>query len=99
MTSARRTFTLSLPLFLLLTSAFASGSYAQNAGVAARRAKLRAALDEEWQYTLRTSPEMATGIGDPRYNDRWSDYSAAEQVRQVAHARAGIRVFEAIHTA
>jgi uncharacterized protein (DUF885 family) len=99
MTIIRRRFTFFLPLFLLSTFAFAASSFAQSAGVAARRAKLRAALDEEWQYTLRTSPEMATGIGDPRYNDRWSDYSAAEQLRQVAHARAEIRVIEAIDTA
>src|SRR5207249_3394207 len=30
---------------------------------------------EEWQYELRTSPEFATSIGDPRYNDRFSDNS------------------------
>lgn len=86
-------------LVVLLLSAFAGCGFAQTSNLAARRAKLRDALDQEWQYTLRTSPELATGIGDPRYNDRWSDYSAAEQERETQHARQEIRVFEAIDTA
>jgi uncharacterized protein (DUF885 family) len=71
---------------------------AQSASVAARRARLRAAIDQEWQWTLRTSPEMASEIGDNRYNDRWSDYSATAQEKNVAHERGEIRVFAAIDT-
>jgi uncharacterized protein (DUF885 family) len=89
-----------LPLALLLILVFAANGLAQSPkNLAARRAQLRDALQQEWQYTLRTSPELATSIGDPRYNDRWSDYSAAEQERQTEHARAEIRVFEAIDAA
>jgi uncharacterized protein (DUF885 family) len=89
-----------LPLALLLILVFAVNGLAQSPkNLAARRAQLRDALQQEWQYTLRTSPELATSIGDPRYNDRWSDYSAAEQERQTEHARAEIRVFEAIDAA
>ena len=85
---------------LLLIPVFTIGGIAQSPkGLAARRAQLRDALEQEWQYTLRTSPELATSIGDPRYNDRWGDYSAAEQERQIEHAREEIRVFEAIDTA
>ncbi|MGB6902255.1 MAG: DUF885 family protein, partial [Acidobacteriaceae bacterium] len=85
---------------LLLIPVFTIGGIAQSPkGLAARRAQLRDALEQEWQYTLRTSPELATSIGDPRYNDRWGDYSAAEQERQIEHAREEIRVFEAINTA
>jgi uncharacterized protein (DUF885 family) len=87
-----------LPLLLLLVPAFAIDGPAQNSDLAARRDRLRYDLALEWEYTLRTSPELATGIGDPRYNDRWSDYSAAEQERETAHAREEIRVFEAIDT-
>ena len=72
---------------------------AQQSSLAARRAKLRDATDQEWQWSLRTNPELATEIGDPRYNDRWSDYSAAAQERNVAHEREEIRIFEAIDTA
>ncbi len=71
-------------------------SFGQSASLASRRAKLREALEQEWQYQLSTSPEMATEIGDPRYNDQWSDYSAAAQARQTEHARAEIHVFESI---
>ena len=95
MFSLRRT----LPFVLLLISAFATNAPAQSSSLAARRAQLRDALEQEWQYQLRTSPELATAIGDPRYNDQWSDYSAAAQERQTEHARAEIRVFEAIDTA
>ena len=46
---------------------------------------LKALLDEEWNYEMRTSPETATAYGDNRYNDRLSDLSPeffASDVRQ-----------------
>ena len=44
---------------------------------AADRSRALARLFEEyWQYVLKNSPETATFVGDTRYNDRWSDYSA-----------------------
>jgi uncharacterized protein (DUF885 family) len=87
-----------LALVLLLIPVFAMEGPAQHSDLAARRVELRDALEQEWQYTLRTNPELATGIGDPRYNDRWSDYSAAAQEQQTEHAREEIRVFETIDT-
>ena len=30
-------------------------------------------LNEQWEYTLRTSPEFASILGDKRYNDKLSD--------------------------
>lgn len=62
----------------------------------ARRAQLRAALQEEWEYQLRTNPEMATGVGDNRYNDRLSDLSPEFFARDLAHARQSLTVFESI---
>ncbi len=53
----------------------------------ARRARLKAALQEEWEYQLRTYPEFATAVGDNRYNDRLSDYSP-EFYRRGGRARA-----------
>lgn len=38
---------------------------------------LDALLAEQWQYQLEHDPEFASVIGDTRYNDRWSDLSAA----------------------
>lgn len=46
-----------------------------NSKTEARRQQLLSLLDEEWQYELRSSPELATAIGDNRYNDRLSDVS------------------------
>src|SRR5271169_1624682 len=45
------------------------------AAIETRRTQLLSLFDEEWQYELRTSPEMATSLGDNRYNDRLTDRS------------------------
>ncbi len=42
-------------------------------------------FDEEWERSLRESPEGASYRGDKRYNDRWTDDSlAAIQARETA---------------
>ena len=58
--------------------------------------RLNAALDAEWQYRLRVDPEMATYVGDTRYNDRLNDYSPTAFARETAHARRALVGFEAI---
>jgi uncharacterized protein (DUF885 family) len=65
---------------------------------AARRARLKAALRDEWEYQLRTYPETATAVGDNRYNDRLSDYSPEFFAGEVQHARQALQVFESIDT-
>ncbi len=67
--------------------------------VATRRARLAALLDEQWEYTLRVSPETATEVGDRRYNDRWSDHSPEAIAADYAEARKFLARFEAIDTA
>ncbi len=62
----------------------------------ARRAQLRDAIQAEWEYTLRTSPEFATYVGDPRYNDRLGDYSPRAVAKETEHARQQLKLFEAI---
>jgi len=47
------------------------------------KGKLSAIIDEEWQFELRTRPEFATYIGDPRYNAEVSDLSPAAIARNV----------------
>lgn len=37
--------------------------------------KLHKVLDELWKYSMRESPESATYLGYPGYNDRWTDFS------------------------
>ncbi len=94
MFSLRRT----APLAFSVAVLFAFHAGAQQASLAARRAQLRAAIDQEWQYELKTNPEFATEIGDNRYNDQLSDYSPAAEQRKVEHAQSEISVFEAIDT-
>lgn len=64
----------------------------------ARVAALHRLLAEQWEYTLRTSPEFASILGDRRYNDRLSDYSQRAIDRGNAKTRAFLRRFEAIDT-
>ncbi|HJQ26363.1 MAG TPA: DUF885 domain-containing protein [Blastocatellia bacterium] len=49
--------------------------------------KLHALFDEDWQWGLKQFPEMATLLGDDRYNDRLSDYSPEAIARNQAHER------------
>jgi uncharacterized protein (DUF885 family) len=62
-----------------------------------RRAELNRLLADEWEYTLRTQPELATQVGDNRYNDRVSDYSEKAIAADLEHARQSLARFEAIN--
>ncbi|MCS3810086.1 DUF885 family protein [Xanthomonas sp. 4461] len=55
-----------------------------------------ALLDMQWQQQLKQSPEFASTIGDRRYNDRWSDYSAQGMQKQRADVADLLRRFEAV---
>lgn len=48
--------------------------------------RLNAFYAAEWEYELEHHPELATYVGDTRFNNRLSDYSAEEQAREAAHA-------------
>src|SRR3954465_10072596 len=52
-----------------------------------RRRQLTALLDEQWQYTMRTSPVFASKLGDRRYNDRWGDNSFEAIAADLAASR------------
>src|ERR1700740_943944 len=73
--------------------------FAADQGLEARRRQLKAALDEEWEYALRTHPEFATYVGDSRYNDRLNDYSPEAVERELRHAQEALKRIEAIDTA
>jgi uncharacterized protein (DUF885 family) len=89
----------SLAILYLLSLVLLPAAGAQpDAPLAARRAQLREAIEQEWQYQMKTNPEFATAIGDPRYNDRLYDRSAEAAEREMQHAREEIRIFEAIDT-
>ena len=63
-----------------------------------RVAALHQLLDEHWEYTLRTSPEYASILGDRRYNDKLSDFSQAAIDRDLVRTREFLTRFEAIDT-
>src|SRR5712691_10668022 len=53
-------------------------------------------LNEQWEYTLRTSPEFASIIGDKRYNDKLSDLSQAAIESDLRQSRVFLQKFEAV---
>jgi uncharacterized protein (DUF885 family) len=63
----------------------------------ARRTELDRLLAEEWEYTLRTQPELATQVGDDRYNDKLSDFSDKAIADDLEHTRQFLARFEAIN--
>jgi uncharacterized protein (DUF885 family) len=95
--------------FLLVASLLSSNhAGARNAGahnagaqntdstLEARRAELKRLLQEEWEYTLEHSPELATDVGDERYNNRLSDFSGKAIAENLEHSRQALAKFEAI---
>jgi len=88
-----------LPIFLILLPAvFLPHAPAQNtaASLPSRRAELKRLLNDEWEYTLLHSPELATNVGDDRYNDRLSDFSDKAIADELEHNRRALKKFEAI---
>ena len=65
---------------------------------AGRVQALNALLAEQWEYSLKDSPETATTIGDYRYNDKLSDLSLAHVQQQKQDAEAFLKRFQAIDT-
>src|SRR5271155_489783 len=65
---------------------------------ATRRDQLNAALRDEWEYQLRTHPELATYAGDRRYNDRLSDYSPRAFADDLQHVQQTLVRLDAIDT-
>jgi uncharacterized protein (DUF885 family) len=58
--------------------------------------RLHTLLSEQWEYTLRTSPEFASVLGDKRYNDQLSDYSQAAIDNDLKQTKLFLQKFEAI---
>lgn len=57
-----------------------------------------AALNDYWEYTLKTRPELATIYGDNRYNDQVSDWSPQFFTADIEKKRQFLVRFEAIGT-
>src|SRR5580704_5773773 len=87
-------FSISVLIFSL--AALAHGQGAQT--LDARRQQLNKLVAEEWEYELRESPELATIIGDYRYNDKWSDISLAHVTQTKKDLQDWLARFEAVDT-
>src|SRR5580704_15924522 len=104
MTSFVRPVIALIVLVCVFTPVPVQTSHAQNraatpAAAESPREHLRSLFDEEWQYTLRTNPEWATALGDPRYNDRLSDNSPQFFQSDLEQGRKFLARFEAIDPA
>ena len=87
-------------LFLLIVLALPLfAQKADKSNLEARRQKLNDLLAEQWEYTMETSPEFATIIGDKRFNDRLSDFSQRQIDRDLAKAKEFMEKFNAVDTA
>jgi uncharacterized protein (DUF885 family) len=60
---------------------------------------LHALFAEEWERSLRESPETATYLGDARYNDRWGDSSPDAIERRHAADRSVLAQLDGIDRA
>jgi len=58
--------------------------------------KLNALIEQEWQYELHEYPELATAIGDNRFNDRLMDYSAAAFKKLAQHEKTSLAAFQMV---
>ncbi len=88
--------TLPVVVSLFLTFFFHLFAHATAQSLESRRAELNRLLADEWEYTLRTQPELATQVGDDRYNDRLSDFSDKAIADDLEHTRQALARFDAI---
>ncbi|MEI1674401.1 DUF885 domain-containing protein [Acinetobacter baumannii] len=68
----------------------------QNNNVSVRVKALNQLLQEQWEYTLKNSPETATVLGDLRYNDRWIEFSKTQIEKDKKSTQNFLKRFEAI---
>ena len=87
-----------LPVLLIVVVALVRQTTAQSSSATldSRRAELKRLIADEWEYTLRNAPELATNTGDVRYNDRLSDLSAKAIADDLDHTRQALKKFEAL---
>ena len=73
--------------FLTFIFLCASGALVQVISSSDAAKKLHVLFDEDWQWGLQQYPEIATLLGDNRYNDRLTDLSPQAIERAKAHER------------
>jgi len=78
--------------------AVSAAAFAQVAPVAERIAAQNKLFEDEFQESLRQSPQRATAYGDYRYNDQLDDVSLATMARQNEHRKTYLAKLDAIST-
>ncbi|MYM69653.1 DUF885 family protein [Pseudoduganella sp. FT55W] len=96
MTTTTRIGAASALLFSLILGAAHADTAAPD--LEARRATLNNLIKEQWDYTMRSSPEWASLLGDKRYNDKWSDFSQAGIDADIKVSADFLKRFEAVDT-
>ena len=84
---------------LAVAVAAAPVAQAATADVASRVAAQNALLAEQWQHTLQGAPELATTLGDLRYNSLWGDASLAHAASERVVTEGYLKRFAAIDPA
>ena len=85
--------------FLMFCTSAVAAPKKKESDLGKRRQALRDLLHENWEYTLKESPEFASILGDKRWNDQLSDFSQETIDRQLMEAKKFLVRFEAIDTA
>jgi len=67
------------------------------AGKAGADARFRAFLADDWRQWMAQAPEVATVVGYPGLNDRWSDDSPAGISARDRHLKESVRALSKIH--
>src|SRR5438067_9333774 len=98
-TSFMRMYVTAIALLILIATTLSAATEPSAASLDKRRKQLNDLLSEQWEYTLRSSPEYASILGDKRYNDQVSDNSLAGARRDFEANEKFLRQFEAIDTA
>jgi uncharacterized protein (DUF885 family) len=87
-----------LLLAAILFATTATADELSGADLDKRRKALADLLKEQWEYTLRTSPEFASILGDRRYNDQLSDVSESGVKKDLAATKKFLQRLERIET-
>jgi len=82
----------------LLLGGIAAADGKPAASLDERREQLNALLKEQWEFSMKTSPEFATIIGDKRYNDKVTDVSEKEIYYELEMAKDFLKRFQAVDT-
>lgn len=98
LTCALACCTAAVPLKAQPPLVLAQNAAAQPATVAERSKALSELFNDIWQDRLKHDPEFASSLGDKRYDDQLSDYSAKEVNASLERGREYIERLSAIDT-